>query len=183
MAKTYVGADEASVQFQKAVSTETELRGKAMTQYNSAEGIKKYRYLYNADTVSKAAGLPMCYTISNTSYYGNVVDQPATGNLSHFAGVMAETVTSGAWAWVQTWGYNSAVPCRRYGSATNANGVANDWMGVLNGVDALVWADATDDGPTAAFAAGNAIKLVSTASHGTSTTTSNCGVFIRGMIP
>ena len=183
MARTFIGGTKEDTNFQKAVADESELRGKAMTTYSSSEGIKKYRYLYNADTVSKAAGLPMCYTISNTSYYGNVVDQPTTGNLSHFAGVMAETVTSGTWGWVQTWGYNSAVPCYRYGSATNANGVANDWLGVANGVDALLWADATDDGPTAAFAAGNAIKLTSTASHGTSTTTSNCTVFIRGMFP
>ena len=182
MARTFHKGLE-DTNFQKSVTGETELRGAARTEYNSAAGTKKYRYLYNADTVSKAAGVPMCYTISNTSYYGNVVDQPTTGNLAHFAGVMAESVTSGAWAWVQTWGYNSAVLCRRYGSATNANGVANDWCGVSNGLDALIWADAVDDGPTAAFAAGNAIRLSTVASHGTSTTTSACICYIRGMIP
>lgn len=186
--KTFLAADE-SKNFQKAVAGETELRGKSMTQYNSQVGIKKYRYLYNADTVSKAAGLACTYILSNTTYPTLVVDQPTTGSLNYFAGVFAESCTSGVWTWVQTWGYNSAAQCRRYGSDATSNGLVGDTLTVLNGVDALTTIDGSassaDLGPAnpRALNGANAVRLVAVASHGTSTTTSNCVVFVRGYIP
>ena len=170
-------------------TTKGDVPGGCMTTYHSTQGMKKYRYLYNADTVSKAAGLPCCYVMSNTTYPTLAVDQPTTANnLEYFAGVFAETCTSGAWVWVQTWGYNSAAACRRYGSQESSNGLALDNLTVLDGVDALSTFDGVNSGVGLgpvhvwAFMAG-AVRLASVASHGTSTTTSACPVFIRGYIP
>jgi hypothetical protein len=188
LAKTKIAGDETQ-NFQKAVAGEAELRGKTLVEYNSAEGTKRFRYLYNQDTVSKAAGIPVCYVFSNTSYRDAAVDQPATGRLACFAGVFAESVTSGAWGWVQTWGYNSAVPCRRHGSVTEANGVAGDWVSAsLNGIDALTTIDDTnsgaDSGPAhATMTAAHAVRIASIASTDSSSSTSNQAVFIRGLIP
>jgi hypothetical protein len=187
LARTYVGADE-SKNFQAAVAGETELRGKAMVEYNSAAGMKKYRYLYNAWTASRAAGLPCNYDMSHATYPGGVVvTQPTTGNLGHLAGVHAESITSGAWGWVQVEGYHSAVPTRTYGSSSGTSAAALDYVsGCVNGVDALSSLAATicvtATGCPVALGMGYAIRLAAQTSHGTSTTTSNAGVYIHGFI-
>lgn len=171
---------------QAAETTGGDIYGGEQTTYHSTEGKKKFKYLYNQDTVSKAAGLPLVHIMSATGYPGGLaVDQPTTGSKNYFAGVTVETCTSGAWVWVQTWGYNSAAACRRYGSASNSNGLVGDTLTITNGVDALTTTAGTnsgyDLGPAAAWAMNaNAIRLVAVASHGTSTTTSDCAVFIRG---
>lgn len=189
MAREYVGGDESTTQFQKAVAGESELRGKSFTEYNSAGGIKKYRYVYNADTVSKAVGLPCVYIMSNTTYPGGmVVDQPTAASLNYFAGVFAQTCTSGVWTWIQTWGYNTDAITRRYGSSSGSNGLVGEVLTLITTVDALTTihgsASTTDLGPVnpIAFEA-NAVRLVAIASHATSTTTSTGTVFLRGYIP
>ena len=188
MARTYVGKDETKNTFQKAVEGESELRGKAVVEYNSALGIKKYRYLYNAWTASRAAALPCCYDISNATYPGGVVvTQPTTGNLGLFAGVHAESVTSGAWGWVQVEGYHSAVPTRTYGSTSGTAAAALDYLSTPEtGVDALCGKDqvtcVTATGCPVSLGMGYAIRLASQQSHGTSTTTSAAAVYIHGFI-
>ena len=187
MARTYSKGLE-DTNFQKTVAGETEIRGAAFTEYTSNQGVKKYRYVYNADTVSKAIGLPCVYIMSNTTYpSGLVVDQPTTSSLNYFAGVYAQTCTSGVWSWIQTWGYCTAA-CRRYGSQESSNGLVGDTLTVINGIDALTTVDGVasskDLGPVNVWAfTAHAFRLVAVASHGTSTTTSNCAVFLRGLIP
>lgn len=163
-------------------------RGALKVEEHSSQGGKKYRYLYNAWTASRAAGLPCNYDVSNATYAGGlVVTQPTAGNLTKFAGVHAESVTSGAWGWVQVEGYRTAT-CRRYGSATTVSGAANDYVGgFVAGVDALttvagqICVEAT--GPLALFGGAYAIRLAVVASHASvSTTTSACGVYIKGWI-
>jgi hypothetical protein len=184
LAKTFLASDE-SKNFQKAVAGESELRGKTYTEYHSSQGLKKYKYLYNQDTVSKAVGQPCFYILTATTYPGLTVDQATTASLDRFAGVHAESVTSGAWGWVQIEGYHSAVWTRKYGSASNKNMTAGSYLGPgINAIDALPTCASAECEPDSAFQAANnlgyAVNIASCASHSdqsTTTTTQACLIF------
>lgn len=153
----------------------------------AGSGVRKYKLLYNAHTASRAAGLPCYYVVSNTSYPGLAVTQATTGNLQEFAGIHAETVTSGAWGWVQVEGYYPSAITRLYGSGSTVNQVAGSWMGLgLNGIDELTTSAAATCLPDVNIVGqtgGYCLTMVSQASHSdVSSTTTTQAVLVFGMV-
>lgn len=152
------------------------INGALKVDYDSTNGMRVYRYLYNAHSASRAAGLVCCYDHTATSYFGMQVKQPATANLAMLAGVHIDTVTSGAWAWVQVDGYHSAVSARRYADATNSNALAGDVLKTINGVDAVVY-DSTGGGTPTYHA--YLVRIASCASASNSTIASSVTAIIK----
>ena len=161
--------------------------GARYKDFASGSGVRRFKLLYNAHTASRAAGLPCYYAHANTTYPGVEVTQATTGNLQEFAGIHAETVTSGAWGWVQVEGYYPSAVTRLYGSGSDVDQVASSWLGLgLNGIDALCTNGAATCLPDVNIAAqqgGYCITMASQASHSDqSTTTTTQAVMIFGMV-
>ena len=160
--------------------------GAGHREYTAASGCRRFKLLYNAHTASRAAGLPCYYALANTTAPGLEVTQATTGNLNEFAGIHAETVTSGAWGWVQVEGAYPTAIIRSYGSATNADMTAGCWLGIgINGVDDLCTnaaATCEPDTGTPGITGGYCVSLLSHASAAASSTTTTAVVLVYGMV-
>lgn len=153
----------------------------------AGSGVRKYRLLYNGHSASRAAGLACYYDHTATAYPGITVTQATTGNLCEFAGIHAETVTSGDWGWVLVEGYYPSAVTRKYGSGSNKNMLVGSWLGLgLNGVDDLCTngaATCEKDTGNRGLVGGYCINMVSMASHSDqSTTTTTQAVMVYGMV-
>jgi hypothetical protein len=105
----------------------------------------------------------------------------------NFAGIHAETVTSGAWGWVLVEGLYPSAVTRKYGSGSNKSMLVGSWLGLgINGVDALCTTGAATcekDTGNRGLAMGYCINTVSMASHSDqSTTTTTQAVMVYGMV-
>ena len=164
-----------------AETTGGDVAGGVQVKYDSTNGTRKYRYVYNALASTRAAGLPCFYDLTGTTYRGLEVTQATTGNLSHFAGVHAETANSSVWCWIQTLGYNSAAAARRYNAANTDSLTARAYLTGINGIDALVYEAAADGVPPGSGYCINIASTVSVASS-LSSTTHAAGVYVFGTI-
>ncbi len=117
------------------------------SEYGNAKDVAKliaeqhFMYVINGTGNATVKGDALCFK-TGASMDGKTVVQPATDNLSAFAGIAMQVVADGAAVEVQTAGYNAVAKVLGHASLS-----AGDVLVPANAVDYLVYSKAADGLP------------------------------------